>query len=88
MTPDSLTSGSPALLFTLAFVTALLVSVLTRLWLSTRQARHVARHRDAVPAQFAERIPLSAHRRAADYTVARVRLGLVETIAGAAMLVA
>lgn len=88
MTPDSLTSGSPALLFTLAFVTALLVSVLTRLWLSTRQARHVARHRDAVPAQFAERIPLSAHRRAADYTIARVRLGLVETIAGAAMLVA
>jgi len=88
MTPDTLPSGSPALLFTLAFVTALLVSVLTRLWLSTRQARHVARHRDAVPAQFAERIPLSAHRRAADYTVARVRLGLVEMLAGTAMLIA
>ncbi len=79
--------ASPALVFTLVFVVALLASVATRLYLATRQARHVARHRDAVPAQFAERIPLSAHQRAADYTVARVRLGLVETLIGAAVLV-
>jgi STE24 endopeptidase len=78
---------SPALIFTLAFVLALLASVATRLWLASRQARHVVRHRDTVPAQFAERIPLSAHQRAADYTVARVRLGLVETVLGAAVLV-
>nr|HMS80045.1 undecaprenyl-diphosphate phosphatase [Burkholderiaceae bacterium] len=80
-------SASPALAFTLVFVVALLVSVALRLWLATRQARHVAAHRDAVPAQFAERIPLSAHRRAADYTLARVRLGLVETLLGAVVLV-
>jgi STE24 endopeptidase len=79
--------ASPALSFTLAFVLALLASVATRLWLASRQARHVARHRDTVPAQFAERIPLSAHQRAADYTVARVRLGLLETVLGAAVLV-
>ncbi len=79
--------ASPALSFTLAFVLALLASVATRLWLASRQARHVARHRDAVPAQFAARIPLSAHQRAADYTVARVRLGLLETVIGATVLV-
>ncbi|MEI7445992.1 MAG: M48 family metallopeptidase [Burkholderiales bacterium] len=84
MSPDL---PSPALLFSLVFVVALLASVAVRLWLATRQARHVARHRDRVPAQFAERIPLSAHQRAADYTVARVRLGLVETLLGAAVLV-
>jgi STE24 endopeptidase len=80
-------SASPALAFTLVFALALLVSVALRLWLATRQARHVAAHRDAVPAQFAERIPLAAHRRAADYTLARVRLGLVETLLGAVVLV-
>jgi STE24 endopeptidase len=48
----------------------------------------VARHRDTVPAAFAERIPLHAHRRAADYTLARVRLGVVETMVGALMLLA
>jgi STE24 endopeptidase len=76
----------PALLFTLAFLAALVLSVATRLWLSVRQSRHVARNRHAVPPQFAERIPLSAHQRAADYTVARVRLGMIETLSGAALL--
>ncbi|MCA3180926.1 MAG: M48 family metallopeptidase [Burkholderiaceae bacterium] len=75
------------LTFTLAFAGALLASVGLRLWLASRQARHVARHRDAVPAQFAERIPLAAHQRAADYTLARTKLGLVETLVGAVVLV-
>ena len=68
------------------FLAALLLSVMTRLWLASRQTRHVARHRDAVPPRFAERIPLAAHRRAADYTVARMRLGMVETLLGAVVL--
>lgn len=74
------------LTFTLAFAVALLASVGLRLWLASRQARHVALHRDAVPAQFAERIPLAAHQRAADYTLARTKLGLVETLVGAVVL--
>jgi STE24 endopeptidase len=77
---------SPPLALSVVFLAALLLSVATRLWLAGRQTRHVARHRDAVPEQFAERIPLSAHRRAADYTVARMRLGMVETLVGAAAL--
>jgi STE24 endopeptidase len=76
----------PSLAFTIAFALALLASVATRLWLASRQTRHVAIHRNAVPAQFAERIPLSAHQRAADYTIARVRLGIVETLLGALVL--
>jgi STE24 endopeptidase len=87
MTPETPLSAQPAFVFTVAFAIALLASVATRLWLATRQARHVVRHRGAVPAQFAERIPLAAHQRAADYTVARVRLGIVETVIGAAALV-
>jgi STE24 endopeptidase len=87
MSPVPLFTASPSLTFTLVFVAALLASVAVRVWLSARQARHVARHRDAVPEQFADRIPLAAHRRAADYTLARLKLGLVETLVGGVVLV-
>ena len=86
MSPILPTPDSAAIAFTLLFAAALLLSVATRLWLATRQSRHVARHRDAVPVQFAERVSLPAHQRAADYTLARVRLGVIETIVGAVVL--
>jgi len=70
------------------FALALLASVAVRLWLATRQIRHVTRNRDAVPPRFAERVTLEAHRRAADYTVARVRLGMLEALVGALLLLA
>ncbi|MCA3240030.1 MAG: M48 family metallopeptidase [Rubrivivax sp.] len=71
-------------LMTAAFVAALLLSLATRLWLATRQMRHVAAHRGAVPAAFAASVPLEAHQRAADYTLAKGRLGLVTTFIGTA----
>lgn len=77
---------TPPLAFSLLFALALLASVLTRLWLASRQMRHVARHRSAVPHQFAERIGLSAHQRAADYTLARMRLGMIDVLVGATVL--
>lgn len=49
-----------------------------RLWLLARQARHVARHRDRVPADFAALVPLEAHARAADYTRDRIRVAALE----------
>ena len=73
-------------MLTLAFAAALSAGLLLRLWLATRQIRHVARHRGSVPAPFAERIPLAAHQKAADYTIAKARLGLLEMALGAAVL--
>ncbi len=77
-----------ALAFSLLFAAALLASVGVRLWLAGRQLRHVRSHRDAVPPRFAGRVGLAAHRRAADYTAARVRLGMVDALVGAALLLA
>jgi STE24 endopeptidase len=71
-------------LMTAAFVAALLLSLATRLWLATRQMRHVAAHRGAVPAAFAASVPLEAHQRAADYTLAKGRLGLITSFIGTA----
>lgn len=72
--------------FTLLFLAALVVMVLTKLWLAARQVRHVALHRDAVPDRFADTISLDAHRKAADYTIARTRLSMLEVLTGAAVL--
>jgi STE24 endopeptidase len=74
--------------FTLVFLAALAAMVGTRLWLARRQAAHVAAHRDRVPGEFAESITLSSHQKAADYTVARTRLGMIETVVGALLLLA
>src|SRR6185503_4214906 len=64
------------------FLTALVAVTATRLWLARRQIRHVRAHRGAVPRIFAEAIPLASHQKAADYTVAKARLGLVGLFVG------
>jgi STE24 endopeptidase len=74
--------------FTLLFVFFLLLMVGLKYWLASRQMRHVARHAQAVPPQFATRVSLDAHRKAAAYTIARQRLALLEAAAGVALLVA
>lgn len=74
--------------FTALFLVALGAGLLTRLWLARRQMRHVAAHRGAVPPAFAAIIGLDAHRKAADYTVARVRVGIVDVLVSAALLLA
>ncbi len=71
---------------TLVFAAALLASLGVKFWLATRQMRHVATHRNAVPPAFAATITLAAHQRAADYTLAKGRFGLLTMAFGAAVL--
>jgi STE24 endopeptidase len=66
------------------FAAALLASLAVKLWLAARQMRHVAAHRGAVPAAFAGTVSLEAHQKAADYTLAKARFGLLATAYGAA----
>ena len=76
----------PFLLLTLLFSAALVLGLLTRFYLASRQIRHVARHRAAVPAAFAATITLASHQKAADYTITKARFGLLELAWGAAVL--
>lgn len=78
----------PALLFSVVFAVMLVLSVSARFWLASRQIRHVAQHRAHVPAAFAQRVPLAAHHKAADYTITKTRFGLLELTWGATTLVA
>ena len=80
------TLNSQALMLTIAFAVLLVASVLARLWLALRQVRHVQQHREKVPTAFVGSVSAHAHRKAADYTVAKGRLGLLEMAAGTAVL--
>jgi STE24 endopeptidase len=71
--------------FSLVFLAALALTTAARVWLSARHIRHIATNRDAVPAEFSGRIPLAAHQKAADYNVAKARVGVVETLLAAAL---
>ena len=71
----------------LSLVAALIASQAVKFWLAGRQARSVRLHRDAVPAPFEATMALPAHQRAADYTLARLRFGMLgETLAAALLL--
>src|SRR5258705_215431 len=72
--------------FTAVFIAMLALTAVIRLWLSRRHIRYVLANRDAVPAEFSASIPLAAHQKAADYTAAKTRLGMLETLAGTAPL--
>ena len=80
-------SGMASLLTTV-FVLFLLLMIGVRYWLASRQIRHVTAHADRVPVQFADRVSLASHRKAAHYTVAKTRLANAESTLGAGVLVA
>lgn len=75
-----------AFAFTYLFCALLVAGLVVRTVLASRQIRHVMRHRDQVPPAFAATIDTQAHRKAADYTVAKARFGMLEAAVEAALL--
>jgi len=71
---------------TLVFAATLVLGLLVKFYLASRQIRHVVQHHDQVPAVFANTISLQSHQKAADYTVAKTRFGLLEMAFGSAVL--
>ena len=59
------------------FVLAVLAGAAIELWLAERQRSAVAHHRGSVPEPFATSVSATAHARAADYTIAKLRLGRI-----------
>lgn len=74
--------------FKIIFLAALLAHLAVQLWLARRQVNHVAARRAVVPQAFAEVVTPAEHMKAADYTVARQRLGMVQAIFDSAILLA
>jgi len=78
--------SNPSLLMTTVFAIALMVGLVLKFWLSSRQIRHVALHRSQVPSAFTQTISLAAHQKAADYTLAKAQMGLLELVLGTTVL--
>jgi STE24 endopeptidase len=65
---------------TTLFIAAVVIATAVELWLAARQIAAVAAHRDRIPQPFAGQLSPEDHRKAADYTVAKARLGMVSTV--------
>src|SRR5262245_37787405 len=74
--------------FSLIFLGMLALATATRFYLAYRQWQSVRVHRAAVPARFVENINLEAHQKAADYTAAKLKLGVQELVIEVALLLA
>ncbi len=72
----------------LIFLVALLLGTTLRIWLAARQVAFVRAHRAAVPAAFTGAVTAEAHAKAADYTVARTRFGMVTLAFGVLLTLA
>ncbi len=73
--------------FSVLFVAFLMLTLILQFWLGSRHIRHIMQHRATVPAEFSEKIPLAAHQKAADYTIAKTKLGMLMLLVNAAVLI-
>jgi len=74
--------------FSVLFIVFLSLTLGCRFWLASRQIRYVQQHRATVPTQFSEKITLESHQKAADYTIAKTKLGIIDLFIGVIVLLA
>ena len=73
-------------LFTTLFLISLGASIIVQWFLVQRHINHIRSNRQQVPEAFNGKIPVEAHHKAADYTQAKVKSGMVELIIGSLFL--
>ena len=73
-------------LFTYIFLFSLCLGILIQWILVQKHINCVRSNRNNVPEAFNDKISLEAHQKAADYTEAKVKTGLVELVIGSALL--
>jgi len=79
-------ASTPSCTLSILFISLVALTTLTRIWLGNRHIGFVQKHRDEVPKAFKKDISLEAHQKAADYTAAKTKLVIAESIVQAALL--
>jgi len=79
---------APTSILTCTFITLLIATTLVRIWLASRHITHVQANRNQVPTAFVENIALDAHQKAADYSTAKTKLVINESVVQALLLAA
>lgn len=74
--------------FTLAFIAAVIAHLIVRFWLARRQIAYVMAHRSSIPEEFRTSVSAAEHGKAADYATARQKVGLLESLYDAVVLLA
>ncbi len=72
--------------FAIVFLCFLALDTGLKFWLDARQIKSVEEHREEVPKAFAKKITLAAHRKAADYTIAKIKFVQKERLVGLVLL--
>jgi len=72
--------------FQFLFLFLIIFTVMTQIWLSIRHIRHVKHHRSNVPNEFKSIIKSKDHQKAADYTVAKSKLNIIDLLVQAVFL--
>ncbi|OQX32945.1 MAG: peptidase M48 [Candidatus Sedimenticola endophacoides] len=73
---------------TILFLAALGLGLILELWLLQRHRAHILMHRERVPDAFANRVSPEEHRKAADYSGAKIALHRIDLLISALVLLA
>jgi STE24 endopeptidase len=79
-------ASTPSYTFSILFISLVVLTTLTRVWLGNRHISFVQKHRNEVPKAFSKDISIEAHQKAADYTSAKTKLVIAESLVQAALL--
>jgi STE24 endopeptidase len=77
---------SPSITLSIIFLSLVVLTTLTRIWLGNRHISFILSHRHQVPPAFNQDISLEAHQKAADYSAAKTKLVIAESLVQAALL--
>ena len=79
-------ASTPSYTLSILFISLVVLTTLTRIWLGNRHISFVQKHRNEVPKAFSKDISIEAHQKAADYTSAKTKLVIAESLVQAALL--
>ncbi len=77
---------APTSILTITFISLLIATTLIRIWLARRHIAYIQSNRAQVPSAFKENIALDAHQKAADYSTAKTKLVITESVIQALLL--
>jgi len=72
---------------TFTFIFFLTATTIIRIWLGRRHVAYIQEHRNQVPVEFSENITLDNHQKAADYSIYKTRLVIIESLVQAIFLI-
>ena len=79
-------ASTPSYTLSILFISLVVLTTLTRVWLGNLHISFVQKHRNEVPKAFSKDISIEAHQKAADYTSAKTKLVIAESLVQAALL--